>query len=180
MNKKFKLASRPVGMPQRSDFTFEESEIPTAGEGEVVIKNHYISLDPAMRGWMNDVRSYIKPVAIGAVMRASTVGEIVESNNPKFKVGDFVAGMQGVQSYAVSSGKGINKISTQLAPLQTYLGALGGPGLTAYFGLLDVGQPKEGETVLVSASSGAVGSVVGQIAKSKGCRVVGMAGVPET
>lgn len=179
MNKSFKLAERPEGMPTRSNFLFEESEIPKAGEGELVVKIHYISLDPAMRGWMNDVRSYIRPVEIGEVMRASTVGEVIESNHPKFKVGDYVVGMQGVQAYALSNGKGLSKVSTKLAPLQTYLGALGGPGLTAYFGLLDIGQPKEGETVLVSAASGAVGSVVGQIAKIKGCRVVGIAGGPE-
>lgn len=179
MNKIFKLAERPQGMPQRSDFAYEETVIPQAGEGELVVKIHYISLDPAMRGWMNDVRSYIRPVGIGEVMRASTVGEVIESNHPKFKVGDHVVGMQGVQAYALSNGKGLSKVSTKLAPLQTYLGALGGPGLTAYFGLLDIGQPKEGETVLVSAASGAVGSVVGQIAKIKGCRVVGIAGGPE-
>lgn len=179
MNKIFKLATRPQGMPQRSDFTYEEAPIPKAGEGELVVKIHYISLDPAMRGWMKDARSYIRPVNIGEVMRASTVGEVIESNHPKFKVGDQVVGMQGVQAYALSDGKGLSKVSTQLAPLQTYLGVLGGPGLTAYFGLLDIGQPKEGETVLVSAASGAVGSVVGQIAKIKGCRVVGIAGGPE-
>lgn len=179
MNKSFKLAERPIGMPKRSDFTFEETEIPKAGEGELVVKINYISLDPAMRGWMKDARSYIRPVNIGEVMRASTVGEVIESNHPKFKVGDQVVGMQGVQAYALSNGKGLSKVSTKLAPLQTYLGVLGGPGLTAYFGLLDIGQPKAGETVLVSAASGAVGSVVGQIAKIKGCRVVGIAGGPE-
>ncbi len=179
MNKIFKLASRPQGLPKRSDFSYEEAPIPTAGDGELVVKIHFISLDPAMRGWMNDSRSYIRPVEIGEVMRASTVGEVIESKNPQFKVGDHVVGMQGVQSYGLSNGKGLSKVSTKLAPLQTYLGALGGPGLTAYFGLLDVGQPKAGETVLVSAASGAVGSVVGQIAKIKGCRVVGIAGGAE-
>ncbi|MEM7370119.1 MAG: NADP-dependent oxidoreductase [Bacteroidota bacterium] len=179
MNPQFKLAARPVGLPKASDWSFETHPIPTPGEGEVLIKTEYISLDPAMRGWMNDARSYIRPVQIGEVMRAGTAGEVVESNDPKFKPGDKVTGSGGVQAYWLSKGKHLVKVDTSFIGLPTYLGTLGIAGLTGYFGLLDVGQPKEGETVLVSGAAGAVGSVVGQIAKIKGCRAVGIAGGPE-
>jgi len=178
-NTQVKLAARPVGNPQDSDFSIEESAIPTIQEGEVLIKTKYISLDPAMRGWMNEGKSYIKPIQIGEVFRAGTAGQIIESNNPDFTVGQYVTGGWGVQEYAVSTGKDLVKADTNIAPLTTYLATLGMPGMTAYFGFLDTGLPKEGETVVVSGASGAVGSVVGQIAKIKGCKVVGIAGDQE-
>lgn len=179
INKLFKLAARPVGMAKRSDFSYEEAAVPEPRDGELLVKIHYISLDPAMRGWMNAGKSYIRPVEIGEIMRAGTVGEVVASNNAQFKVGDFVSGTQGVQSYAISDGKGLVKVDPRLAPLPKYLNVLGMPGITAYFGLLEVGLPKPGETVVVSAASGAVGQVVGQIAKIKGCKAVGIAGGAE-
>ncbi len=175
-NKQYKLAARPVGTPKDTDWEFTSSDIPTAGDGEVVVKVDYVSLDPAMRGWMNDAKSYIPPVGIGEVMRAGTVGEVIESNNPAFKVGDHVTGYHGVQQYGKSDGKDLVKVDPNLAPLQSYIGGLGMPGLTAYFGLTDVGAVKEGDTVLVSGAAGAVGSMVGQIAKIKGARAVGLAG----
>jgi len=179
LNHSFKLAARPLGYPKRSDWSYDSEEIPSPGEGEVLVKIHYISLDPAMRGWMNESRSYIRPVQIGEVMRAGGAGEIVASNHSDFQLGDHVIGTFGVQEYAISDGQGLTKVDTSFAALPVYLGTLGMPGMTAYFALLVNGQPKEGETVLVSAASGAVGSVVGQIAKIKGCKVVGIAGGPE-
>ncbi len=175
-NKQYRLAARPVGVPKDTDWEFVTENIPQIGEGELLVENHYASLDPAMRGWMNDAKSYIPPVGIGEVMRAGTVGEVVASNNPAFAVGDFVSGMLGIQQYGVSNGKDLSKVDPKLAPLENYLGGLGMPGLTAYFGLLDVGAVKEGDTVLVSGAAGAVGSIVGQIAKIKGARAVGIAG----
>ncbi len=180
MNKQLKLAKRPVGMPDAATWTLEENPIPTPAEGEVLIKQHYISLDPAMRGWMNDVKSYLPPIPIGDVMRAGTIGEVIESNNhPVFKVGDILSGWGGVQQYTATNAKNYYKVDPSLAPLPTYIGTLGMPGMTAYFGILEVGKIKEGETVLVSGAAGAVGSVVGQIAKIKGCKVVGIAGGAE-
>jgi NADPH-dependent curcumin reductase len=176
INKQFKLAARPVGLPKRSDWSYEETAVPEPQDGEVLVKIQYISLDPAMRGWMNAGRSYIEPVEIGAVMRAGTLGEVVASRNPKFQVGDHVSGNQGVQSYAISNGKGLVKVDPKIAPLPKYLNVLGMPGITAYFGLLEVGLPKAGETVVISAASGAVGQVAGQIARIKGCKAVGIAG----
>jgi NADPH-dependent curcumin reductase CurA len=143
------------------------------------VKVRYLSLDPAMRGWMNDAKSYIRPVQIGEVMRAGGAGQVVASKHPGFKEGDYVVGTLGVQEYAVSEGKGLIKVDTRFVALPVYLGALGMPGMTAYFGLLDIGKPKPGETVVVSGAAGAVGSVVGQIAKIKGCRAVGIAGGAE-
>ena len=178
-NRQFKLISRPVGMVQRSNFEFAAVPAGTPGPGEVLVRVLYLSLDPAMRGWMNDGRSYVPPVGIGEVMRAGGIGRVVASNDPSLAVGDTVVGMTGVQDYAVAKAKEMTKVDPRLAPLPRFLGALGMPGLTAYFGLLDIGQPKEGETVVVSAASGAVGAVVGQIAKIKGCRVVGIAGGPD-
>lgn len=178
-NTQVKLAARPVGDVKSSDWLVEHNEIPTPGEGEFLIQTIYISLDPAMRGWLNDAKSYIPPVEIGAVMRAGTVGKVTESNHPDYQVGDYVHSYAGVQQYFVSNGKDVYKVDAKLAPLPAYLGTLGMPGFTAYFGLLEVGQPKEGETVLVSGAAGAVGSVVGQVAKIKGCKVVGIAGGPE-
>jgi NADPH-dependent curcumin reductase len=176
MNKQITLAARPVGNPLPSDFSLEETPIPVPQEGEVLVKTLYLSLDPAMRGWMNDVRSYIKPVQIGEVFRAGTAGVVVESHSPDFKAGDYVTGGWGVQQYGVCLPNTLVKVDTKLAPLPVYLGVLGMPGMTAYFGILDTGQPKAGETVVVSGAAGAVGGVVGQIAKLMGCRVVGLAG----
>jgi hypothetical protein len=179
VNHQFRLARRPVGMVQRSDFEYAEAPVTPPGDGEVLVKILYISLDPAMRGWMNEGKSYIPPVGIGEVMRAGAVGRVITSNDPTIAVGDHVVGSLGVQEYAVAKGKGLTKVDPGLVPLPVYLGTLGMPGMTAYFGLLDVGQPKEGDTVVVSGAAGAVGQVVGQIAKIKGCRTVGIAGGAE-
>ena len=178
-NTQVKLLARPVGNPQQSDFSIEEAPMPTPNDGEVLIKTQYISLDPAMRGWMNEGKSYIAPIKIGDVFRAGTAGKVVESRNADFAVGDYVTGGWGVQQFGISNGKDLVKVDTNVAPLTTYMATLGMPGMTAYFGILNTGLPKEGETVVVSGASGAVGSVVGQIAKIKGCRVVGIAGDQE-
>jgi NADPH-dependent curcumin reductase CurA len=176
VNHQFKLAKRPVGMVQRSDFEYAQAPVAEPGEGEVLVKILYISLDPAMRGWMNEGKSYVPPVGIGEVMRAGAVGRVITSRDPNIAVGDHVVGVLGVQEYAVAKAKGLTKVDPKLVPLPVYLGTLGMPGMTAYFGLLEIGQPKAGETVVVSGAAGAVGQVVGQIAKIKGCRVVGIAG----
>ena len=179
INHQFRLAARPVGLPKRTDWNYTEEPVRDPGPGEVLVKALYISLDPAMRGWMNEGRSYIEPVQIGAVMRAGALGRVIASQNPAFAVGDHVTGVLGVQEYAISDGKGLNKVDPRLAPLPVYLSVLGLTGLTAYFGLLDVGQLKTGDTVVISGAAGAVGLVAGQIAKIKGCRAVGIAGGPE-
>lgn len=176
VNHQFRLASRPQGMVGREHFDYVEEAVPELQEDQVLVKIAYISLDPAMRGWMAEGRSYVPPVQIGEVMRAGTVGTVVESRGQKLTVGDHVSGWLGVQEYVVCDENAVFKVDTTEIALPTYLGALGMPGITAYFGLLDVGAPKEGETVVVSGAAGAVGSVVGQIAKLKGCRVVGIAG----
>src|SRR5271166_2635932 len=178
-NRQIRLATRPVGLPKRADWDFTTEALAEPGAGEALVKILYLSLDPAMRGWMNEGRSYIAPVAIGEVMRAFAAGEVIASNDPDVAVGQHVGGLLGVQEYAVANGKGVFKVDTSLAPLPVYLGALGMPGVTAYFGLLDIGQPKAGDTVVVSGAAGAVGGLVGQIAKLKGCRVVGIAGGAE-
>jgi NADPH-dependent curcumin reductase CurA len=175
-NHKFLLAARPVGMPKRSDWTYTEEPVPEPKEGELVVQLLYISLDPAMRMWINEARSYLPPVGIGEVMRALGLGVVTASRNPRFAVGDHVTGAFGMQEYALTDGRGVRKVDAKLAPLSKYLSVLGMPGMTAYFGLLDTGQPKPGESVVVSAAAGAVGSVVGQIARIKGCRVIGIAG----
>jgi NADPH-dependent curcumin reductase CurA len=179
INHAFRLKARPQGMPKRSDFDYVDEPVPEPADGEVLVQVLYLSLDPAMRGWMNDARSYIPPVGIGEVMRAGGVGRVVKSKHSRFAEGDHVSGMTGIQEWAVAPGDMLTKVDTSLAPLPTYLGALGMPGLTAYFGLLDIGKPQPGETVVVSAAAGAVGSVVGQIARIKGCRAVGIAGGEE-
>ena len=179
LNHKFELAARPVGMPKRTDWAYKEEPVREPDESELLIKILYISLDPAMRGWMNAGKSYIAPVEIGEVMRAGGLGCVTASENPKFAVGDYVYGAFGVQEFAISNGNGITKINAGAIPLPVFLGTLGMPGMTAYFGLLDIGQPKPGEAVVVSGAAGAVGTVVGQIAKIKGCTVVGIAGGAE-
>jgi NADPH-dependent curcumin reductase CurA len=176
-NHQFRLARRPQGAVQRSDFDYVATPVRALEDGEVLIALQYISLDPAMRGWLNaSTDSYMPPVAIGEVVRAIAVGRVVASRNPGFAEGEHVSGLLGVQQYAISNGQGLNKVDPKLAPLPLYLGALGMPGLTAYFGLLDVGQPVAGDTVVVSGAAGAVGALVGQIAKLKGARVIGIAG----
>tara|TARA_B100000029_G_C17567360_1_gene955502 strand:+ start:263 stop:1279 length:1017 start_codon:yes stop_codon:yes gene_type:complete len=175
-NRQVCLASRPKGLPNPTNWNIISRQIPTIQSGEVLIKVRFISIDPAMRGWMNDRVSYIPPVQIGSVMRALTVGEIVESKNETFKVGDWVSGIDGVQNYAVSDGTQNAKIDLSIAPPQTYLGTLGIAGLTAYSGLLKVGRLRVNDAVLVSGAAGSVGAHVGQIAKIKGNHVVGIAG----
>lgn len=175
-NHQFRLAARPIGLPKRSDWQFVEEPARDPGPDEVLVKVQYLSLDPAMRGWMNEGKSYVPPVQIGEVMRAGGVGEVIASNHAGFSKGDVVYGTLGIQEYATVAGKGLTKIDTSLAPPPVYLGALGMPGMTAYFGLLDIGKPQPGQTVVVSGAAGAVGSVVGQIARIKGCRAVGIAG----
>ncbi len=180
MNKQILLRKRPMGMPEQDTWELVETEIPQPKNGEVLVQTHYISLDPAMRGWLNEVKSYIEPVAIDDVMRAGTIGKVIKSNNhPTLKEGDVLSGWGGVQQYFCTNGEGQFKVDTNLAPMTKYIGALGMPGMTAYFGILEVGKIKEGETVLMSGAAGAVGSVAGQIAKIKGCKVVGIAGGPE-
>jgi len=175
-NHQVRLAARPSGLPKPSDWKLTEEPMPTPGPGELVAAVSHISVDPAMRGWMNAGASYIDPVEIGAVMRAAAVGRVLASEHPGFKAGDHVYGTFGVQEYALSDGRGVMKIDPSLAPAPAYLGTLGLSGLTAYFGLLDVGRLKEGDTVVVSGAGGAVGNVAGQIAKIKGARVIGIAG----
>ena len=176
INHQVRLAARPVGLPKRSDWQFTETPVPKPGDREVLVRTLYLSLDPAMRGWMNEGRSYIAPVGIGEVMRAGGIGRVVASNHSDFAVGDHVNGTLGVQDYVVLEGGRLTKVEPKLAPLPVFLNTLGMPGMTAYFGLLDVGQPKPGDTVVVSGAAGAVGASVGQIAKIKGCRAVGIAG----
>jgi NADPH-dependent curcumin reductase CurA len=178
-NRQWRLAARPKGLPVATDWAFRTEPVPEPGEGQFLVRVMYISLDPAMRGWMNDARSYVPPVGIGEVMRAGGVGRVVASQHPDFAVGNHVSGVFGVQDYALSDGRGVVRVSAETAPLPKYLSMLGMPGMTAYFGLLDIGRPVEGETVVVSAAAGAVGQVVGQIAKIRGCRVVGIAGGEE-
>lgn len=179
INHQVRLAARPSGLPKASDWNITEEPVPTPGAGEFVVGISYLSLDPAMRGWMNAGASYIDPVEIGAVMRAGAVGRVIASENPDFAVDEHVYGNFGVQEYALSNGVGVIKVDPSLASLPTYLGTLGMTGMTAYFGLFDVGKLGEGDTVVVSGAAGAVGSVAGQLAKIKGAHVIGIAGGAE-
>jgi hypothetical protein len=176
VNKQITLAARPSGMPKPSDFKLVESSVPEAKAGEILVRVLYVSVDPYMRGRMNDVKSYAPPAQIGEVMGAGAVGQVVNSQSAQFEAGDFIEGFFGWQEYAISDGKGVRKLDPSLGSLSTALGVLGMPGLTAYFGLLDIGKPLRGETVVISGAAGAVGSIAGQIAKINGCRVVGIAG----
>ena len=173
------LAARPVGMPKTSDFRLEEVPVPEPGPGQILVRNVWMSLDPYMRGRMNEAAGYAPSVALGDVMIAGGVGEVVKSNHPDYAEGDIVEGTLGWQEYAVPPASRLRKVDTSLGPISTANGVLGMPGMTAYFGLLDVGRPQPGDTLVVSAASGAVGAVVGQIGKIMGCRVVGIVGGAE-
>ena len=180
MNKQLIFIKRPEGLPERDTWNLEENPIIKPKEGEVLIQHHYISLDPAMRGWMMDRKSYIPPIQIGEVMRSGSIGKVIEANNhPDFNVGDCILDWGGVQQYYTTNGENCYKVDDAMVPMPKYLGALGMPGMTAYFGILQVGKIKEGDIVLVSGAAGAVGSLVGQIAKLKGCTVIGIAGGKE-
>ncbi|PCJ56044.1 MAG: NADP-dependent oxidoreductase [Candidatus Hydrogenedentota bacterium] len=179
INRIITLAARPIGFPKESDFKQIKESIPTPGENDVLIRTRYLSVDPYMRGRMNDVKSYAPPFQIGRAIDGGAVGEVVQSNNAKYAEGDIVQGNWGWMDYCLSDGAGLNKLDTSLAPMTTALGILGMPGMTAYFGFLDICDPQEGQDVFVSGAAGAVGEIVGQIAKLKGCRVVGSAGSDE-
>jgi NADPH-dependent curcumin reductase CurA len=179
VNRRFLLASRPVGMPRESDFRMEEAPLPVPQAGEVLLRALYLSVDPYMRGRMSAATSYAPSVEIGGLMVGGAVGEVLESKHPDFKAGEIVTASTGWQEYAVASGPSLRKVDPSLAPISTALGVLGMPGLTAYFGMRDVCAVKPGETVVVSGAAGAVGSAAGQIAKIAGCRVVGIAGGPK-
>jgi NADPH-dependent curcumin reductase CurA len=175
-NKEIRFSSRPTGLPTPENFQIAASEMPQPNDGEVLVRTLYISVDPYLRGRMREGRSYVPPFAIGEVITSGVVGEVVESRAPGFAVGDIVTGMLGWRLYNIAKAGELRKVDPKIAPVTTALGVLGMPGLTAYFGLLDIGQPKTGETVVVSGAAGAVGSTVCQLAKIKGCRVVGIAG----
>lgn len=180
LNRLFTLAARPEGFPKESDFQLIEEPMPTPGDGEFLIRTRYVSVDPYMRGRMNAARGYADPFEIGKIIYGGAVGEIVESNNDAFKTGGFVHGMWGWQDYAVSDGKGVFPVDPSIAPIQTSIGVLGMPGMTAYFGFLEICRPKPGDVAYISGAAGAVGEIVGQIAKIKGCElVVGSCGSDE-
>jgi NADPH-dependent curcumin reductase len=179
-NRQVRLKARPEGIPQAQHFEIAAAPVPEVGEGQFLVRNRYLSVDPAMRGWVSAIANYSKPVEIGEVMRSRDVGEVIASRHAHYRVGDQVVGWFGWQEFALSDGKGIiRRVEEKDIPLSASLGVLGMNGVTAYFGLIDVGQPKSGETVVVSTAAGAVGSAVGQIAKLKGCRTVGIAGGAE-
>ena len=184
VNHQIRLASRPAGLPSRDNWTHTDEAVPALAEGDVLVRTLFISLDPAMRGWMNEGKSYIAPVGLGEVMRAGGIGEVIASVNPAFAVGDIVSGGLGVQTHALIRAaelkrNSLTKVDLRAGSYTQWLNVLGMPGMTAYFGLMDVGQPRAGETLVVSGAAGAVGQTVGQLAKIKGCRVVGIAGGPE-
>ena len=176
ISREIRLKNRPAGLPGESDFELAEVTLPQIADGQVLVQNIYMSVDPYMRGRMVDRKSYVPPFQLNQPLEGGCVGRVVESNNKQFQAGDFVLGMSGWREYFISDGTGILKIDPAVAPIQAYLGTVGMPGLTAYYGLLEIGKPKGGETVFVSAASGAVGAIVCQIARIKGCRVVGSAG----
>ncbi len=174
--RRFRLAARPTGLPKESDFQLEEAPLPAPKTGEVLVKTVYLSVDPYMRGRITGVRTYADPVHVGDVMVGGAVGQVIDSHEPNLQAGDFVVGYWGWQDHVVTAARWLQKLDPKLAPVSTALGVLGMPGMTAYFGFLDICQPKAGETVVVSGAAGAVGSLVGQIAKIHGCRAVGIAG----
>ena len=179
INKQIHLDNRPQGEASLSNFKLVSTELPALQDGQVLVQHHYLSLDPYMRGRMNDAKSYAQPQALGQTMGGGTVGEVIESKNPKYSVGDKVVGMGGWQQYSIVDASQLGtlrKVDTSHIPLSAYLGSVGMPGVTAWYGLMKICEPKAGETVVVSAASGAVGSVVGQLAKARGCRAVGIAG----
>ncbi len=179
MNQVILLQQRPLGLPTIECFKFAEEAMPTAQEGEILLKTLYVSVDPYLRGRMNDAKSYVPPFELGKPMQSAIIAEVIDSQNPTFSKGEFVMGHQDWKQFQTSTGKGITKIDPKAAPLSAYLGILGMTGLTAYLGLTDIGQPQAGETLVVSGAAGAVGSVVGQIGKLLGCKVVGIAGTDE-
>lgn len=180
VNRQWCLAARPVGMIKVSDFEWREADVPSPGERNILVRNIYLSLDPTNRGWMNESEGYLPSLQIGEVMRGATLGVVEESHNPAFQIGDLVFGILGWQDYAITDGEGLTILPKDASlPLTAHFGLFGHIGLTAYFGLLDIGKPEAGETLVVSAAAGAVGSLVGQIGKIKGCRVVGLTGTDE-
>ena len=178
-SREIRLKNRPTGMVTENDFELAEVVVPDIGEGQILVRNAYISVDPYMRGRMGDRETYIAPFDLGKPLDGGCVGQVIESKSEKFQEGDFVLGNKGWREFFVTDGRGLNPIDPDIAPIQNYLGILGMPGFTAYVGLLDIGQPKEGDTVFVSTAAGAVGLLVCQIAKIKGCRVIGSTGSDE-
>lgn len=178
-NTQCRLSARPTGLPKATDWEIVDEEVGSLADGQFLVEIDYLSIDPAMRTWMNAGRSYVPAVELGEVMRAAGIGHVVESRNPDFAVGQTVSGVFGVQRYAVTDGDGVMKVDLSLAPAPVHMGTLGMSGLTAYFGLLAIGQPVAGQTVLISGAGGSVGSIVGQIARIQGCRTIGIAGGEE-
>jgi NADPH-dependent curcumin reductase CurA len=178
-NRQFRLAARPTGLPDRSTWEMTDEPIGDPGPGEVALQVLYLSLDPAMRAWLDEGPSYVPAVEVGDVMRAIGIGRVTASNDDGLAEGDIVSGLFGIQEYAVMPARALQKVDASVDPLTVHLNTLGIPGMTAYFGLLDVGRPQEGDTVVISGAAGAVGATAGQIARIKGCRAVGIAGGPE-